>query len=159
MGFRPVTFLSHPGFMPALFDPPSGCPQSPASLHEIPKNLPGFGRIPLGQKAVNRPAQSDMGAPDSPKVCTEIVGPAEGPLGQQELPPGGAQGFAGRPFLFLVVGQGLVGFPRQDLDAGEDLIDTFAQCGKGLLMPRDLLLQIGYFHNLTILREPINSVS
>jgi hypothetical protein len=158
MGFLLVAVLGHPGFMPALLYPPAGCSQSSASLHEIPENLPSFGGIPLGKEAVDRPAQSDMGAPDGPKVCVEVVGPPEGPLGQQELPSGRTQGFAGRPFLLLVLGQELMGFPRQDRDVGEDLIDTSTQYGKGLLMPDDPLLQFGYSHNLTILREPINSV-
>jgi len=51
-----------------------------------------------------------------------------------------------------------VGFPRQDLDADEDLIDTSAQGRKGFLMPSDFLLQVGHSHNLTILRDPISSV-
>jgi len=150
--------LSHPSLASASFDPPVRCSERPTGLHEVMKDPPSLCRIPLGQEIVDRPTQSDVDVPDSPEVHAEVVRLPEGPLGEQELPPGGAQGFAGRPFPLLVFGQALVGFPRQDLDTGQDLIDPPAKNRKGLLMPGDLLLQIGCSHNLTVLREPISSV-
>lgn len=61
---------------------------------------------------------------DGGEFCQEIIGLSEGPLGEQELPAGSAQGFASLTLLLLVLGRELMGFQYQGLDAGKDLIDT-----------------------------------
>jgi hypothetical protein len=72
-----------------------------------------------------------MGILDSPKIHAEVVSFSEGPLGEQKPPSGRAQGFAGRSFLLLVLGQQLMGFLRQDLDAGKDLIGSTSAISPG----------------------------